>query len=62
MTGRILKLLFEHQYSEKNRELQKVIDTVHARYAGRRPDPIRRQGGETDAGIQRRRRDPPFFS
>ena len=62
MTGRRLKLLFDYQNSEKNRELQKVIDTVHARYAGQSPEPIRRQGRETDASIQRRRRDPPIFS
>lgn len=61
MKCRILKQLFDHQDSEKNRELQAVIDAVHARYSGSGQVLAGRQGRETDADVQHRRRDPPFF-
>lgn len=61
MKCRMLKELFDHQYSEQNRELQKVIDTVHARYSGSGEELNGRQGRETDAEIRHRRCDPPLF-
>ena len=61
MKCRMLKELFDHQYSEQNRELQKVIDTVHARYSGSGEELNGRQGRETDAEMRHRRRDPPLF-
>ena len=61
MICRKLKELFDHQCAEQNRELQKVIDSVHARYSESGQEPVRRQGRETDADIQHRRSDPPLF-